>query len=88
MAAIFLARARYRVRAMFVRAAGGIFFSGSKAQRSEPFREKEMPAARPCDVFVRTSRLKPLPQEHRGHGPLLQAAPTGGRLLVLVVVRT
>jgi len=30
------------------RAAGGIFFSGSKAQRSEPFRKKMMPAAGPC----------------------------------------
>jgi len=30
---------RYRAPAMSVRAAGGIFFSGSKAQRSEPFRK-------------------------------------------------
>ena len=30
------------------RAAGGIFFFGSKAQRSEPFRKKMMPAASPC----------------------------------------
>jgi len=31
-----------------VKAAGGIFFFGSKAQRSEPFRKKMMPAAGPC----------------------------------------
>ena len=39
---------RYRASAISERAAGGIFFSGSKAQRSEPFRKKMMPAASPC----------------------------------------
>jgi len=34
---------------MYGRAAGRIFFSGTKAQRSEPFRKKMMLAASPCD---------------------------------------
>ena len=35
---------------MYARAAGGIFFFENKAQRSEPFRKKMMPAASPCSV--------------------------------------
>jgi len=46
------------------RAAGRIFFSGSKAQRSEPFRKKMMLAASPCE-------------KRRGHGPLLQVKYNG-----------
>jgi len=38
---------------MYARAAGGIFFFENKAQRSEPFRKKMMPAARPCDGLER-----------------------------------
>jgi len=44
---------------MIVGTAGGIFFYGNKAQRSEPFQKKMMPAADPCsdvDGGTRTCR--------------------------------
>jgi len=55
---------------MFGRAAGGIFFSGSKAQRSEipssgieTFRKKMMPAASPCVLYETADRAVTNPCE-------------------------